>query len=435
MEHLANISQFEQIQNSSLSTSRSSVWNDNEKYIPDSYKSMDHRKGPGVVMGSGMSAAKPNVPKLPEWGARNSLGDILLSLQDRLGKYLQDTRKETENFASDIKNKTGEIGLFLSFVKHPAARERLGLGKKDLKGLSKVVRDFYSSFQKQIYDAVYAPLSKSCETVTDQLTAKGPDVPSKAYGFNWFGLRPTVRSEYLKRLKDAKKKGDLNRWQYLDKRLRKGKDADWQNELFEQWDQYRDAASRLLQAQRNGGTPISPELKKVMEMYGFDAGGRKKGNQGEAVPDALRAILGEYAEASAANDFFSEMGTQKWKDKHHKLLGKLRGAIPGSYRQGKGGGKDKQDTQQKPKQNGDGGGDRPEIIIPQTADPSLRYSSPGDFLIKEGFDAAKEFISDIDQIKSHPDNKGKLLPDRVYKFYKGVKSDLKNAEQYRTNQS
>ena len=167
-------------------------------------------------------------------------------------------------------------------------------------------------------------------------------------------------------------------------------------------------------------------------MYGFDVGSKKKGNQGETIPDALRAILGEYADAAAANDFFSGMGSQKWADKHHKLLGKLRGAIPGSYRRSKGGeNKDKQGTPQNTNQNGNG--DRQEIRIPPEADPTLKYASPGDFMIKEGWDAAKEFISDINKIRNHPDNKGKRLPDRIFDFYKGLKTDLNNAEKYRTN--
>lgn len=435
MKHLANISQFEQLQAAASGQNWRVVRNDNESgHMPESYRELRMGTGAGNVMGSNKAPGKPNTPRLPEWGARNSLGDILLSLQERLIDYFRRTQSEKEKFLSDVDKKTEEVGVFLDVVKHPAARQRLGLSDEHLKIVSEVVKDFYASFKQQIYDVVYRPLADSCDQITAKIEAEGNVAPTLETGFGWFGMRPTLRSEFKRRLKEALKKGTMSKDEYKFAKRDRSEEGLWGRERAE-YEKYRTRADELLDAQREGGVPLSPGLKKVMEWYGYNVNGSKGNGQGEYIPEDLRVLLGQFADIAAGNEYFSTMGTPEWPKKNSNLLGKIRSKIPASWRSKKKGndsttqqGGTGSDKQQGANVKGAGKNGHAYIDIPPEINMSLKYKTPEEFINSEGLQAAAGFLSDLNEIKNQPENKGKWIPDRLHKFAGDLRKALKNQQ-------
>ena len=227
MKHLANISQFEQIQNSALTENGRWVWNDNndsginyDQFIPDSYRNLDHSRGAGAMLGDNTAAPKENIPKGPEWGKYNSIGDIMLALQTCLSRYFKETKDARQKLIYSIKGRDGSSGILgnaeklINVMKHPAARKLLGVDDKEVNRLAGVVRDFSGSFKKQIYDNVYGPISDTCYLLTQKIKEKDKNVPSSEGGWisQWlapltFGLSSklfgsSLRDQYLKSLKE-----------------------------------------------------------------------------------------------------------------------------------------------------------------------------------------------------------------------------------------
>ena len=398
MKHLANISQFERLLNPT--------------HTSNGFAVLHNVDAAETIMGTG-TPADPNVPEMPPHGKYNSLSAALLPLQVQLFDYFKRIKPETDKFAAGIAQAGDDIKQFISIIKHPAARSYLGLTDESLLNVSKRVRDFYDSLKQQVHDVVYAPLADLCDEVTTQIEAKGDMAPQQEEGFGWFGLRPTLRSQFKKRLKEALAKGEITKSDYKEAK-HKGS-ADWKATRAE-YERYRTAADDILRRRGMPGKPV-PEIAQILKMYGYDL----KDVQQSNMPDELRAVLGDILGMADANkDYFSSMGTQKWRDQNSGVLGRLLSAIrrAGIAKKTQ---SDKNQTSapQKDKE------EYRDTTFGSTFNPA-DYATAADLIKAQGFEKTQAFVDGVDAAKSR---KERVSQDQ-WKLYQRVAKAVKSDPRY-----